>query len=61
VRKSPSKKYYVAGGGITAAICGFFTGSSHAVKRKTRAPVLTIVLFALQIISAWMLGFLTVV
>lgn len=38
-----------------------FTGISHAVKRKTRAPVLTIVLFALQIISAWMLGFLTVV
>ena len=51
----------VAGVGIAAAICGFFTGISHAVKRKTRAPVLTIVLFALQIISAWMLGFLTVV
>ena len=40
---------------------GFFTGISHAVKRKTRASVLTIILFALQIISAWMLGFLTVV
>ena len=51
----------VAGVGIAAAICGFFTGISHAVKRKTRAPVLTIILFALQIISAWMLGFLTVV
>lgn len=50
-----------AGIGIAAAICGFFTGISHAVKRKTRASVLTIVLFALQIISAWMLGFLTVV
>ena len=61
VRKSPSKKYYVAGVGIAAAICGFFTGISHAVKRKTRVSVLTIVLFALQIISAWMLGFLTVV
>lgn len=51
----------VAGVGIAAAICGFFTGISHAVKRKTRVSVLTIVLFALQIISAWMLGFLTVV
>ena len=57
----PSKKYYVAGIGIAAAICGIFTGISHAVKRKTRASVLTIVLFALQIIAAWMLGFLTVV
>ena len=51
----------VAGVGIAAAICGFFTGISHAVKRKTRVSVLTIVLFALQIIAAWMLGFLTVV
>lgn len=51
----------VAGVGIAAAICGIFTGISHAVKRKTRASVLTIILFALQIISAWMLGFLTVV
>lgn len=51
----------VAGVGIAAAICGIFTGISHAVKRKTRASVLTIVLFALQIIAAWMLGFLTVV
>ena len=51
----------VAGVGIVAAICGIFTGISHAVKRKTRASVLTIVLFALQIIAAWMLGFLTVV
>lgn len=47
--------------GIAAAICGSFTGISHAVKRKTRASVLTIVLFASQIIAAWMLGFLTVV
>ena len=30
-------------------------------KRKNRASVLTIVLCALQIIAAWMLGFLTVV
>lgn len=51
----------VAGIGIAAAICGIFTGISHAVKRKTRVSVLTIILFALQIISAWMLGFLTVV
>lgn len=51
----------VAGVGIAAAICGIFTGISHAVKRKTRASVLTIVLFALQIIAGWMLGFLTVV
>lgn len=47
--------------GIAAAICGSFTGIRHAVKRKTRASVLTIVLFASQIIAAWMLGFLTVV
>lgn len=51
----------VAGIGIAAAICGIFTGFSYVVKRKNRASVLTIVLFALQIISAWMLGFLTVV
>ena len=57
----PSKKYYVAGIGIAAAICGIFTELSYVVKRKNRASVLTIVLFALQIISAWMLGFLTVV
>ena len=51
----------VAGIGIAAAICGIFTGFSYVGKRKNRASVLTIVLFALQIISAWMLGFLTVV
>lgn len=51
----------VAGIGIAAAICRIFTGISHAVKRKTRVSVLTIILFALQIISAWMLGFVTVV
>lgn len=38
-----------------------FHGNQPCRKEKTRAPVLTIVLFALQIISAWMLGFLTVV
>lgn len=51
----------VAGIGIAAAICGIFTELSYVVKRKNRASVLTIVLFALQIIAAWMLGFLTVV
>ena len=58
---SASEENYVAGIGIAAAICGIFTGFSYVVKRKTRASVLTIVLFALQIIAAWMLGFLTVV
>lgn len=51
----------VAGIGIAAAICGIFTELSYVVKRKNRASVLTIVLFALQIIAAWMLGFLTIV
>lgn len=51
----------VAGIGIAAAICGIFTELSYVVKRKNRASVLTIVLCALQIIAAWMLGFLTVV
>ena len=50
----------VAGIGIAAAICGIFTELSYVVKRKNRASVLTIVLFALQIIAAWMLGFLTI-
>lgn len=51
----------VAGIGIAAAICGIFTELSYVVKRKNRASVLTIVLCALQIIAAWILGFLTVV
>lgn len=38
-----------------------FHGNQPCRKGKTRASVLTIVLFALQIIAAWMLGFLTVV